>query len=153
MVLAEASPMTAKMRTKPFRHDTRRDWDEIRVQLMRWCLRVKLLQHPETFGSLLLQSGEGPIVEESRRDAFWGAKPAGDDTLVGLNVLGRLLRQLREEWRERGGEPLANVEPLSISEFLLDGRPIGTVVSPDVVALPSDIARVPAPMPEQIPLL
>ena len=66
--------MTAKMVSKPHRKDSRSDWDEVRVQIMRWCLRVKLAQHWETFGELLLSTGERPIVEESSRDPFWGAK-------------------------------------------------------------------------------
>jgi len=50
--------MTAKMVSKPHRKDSRSDWDEVRVQIMRWCLRVKLAQHWETFGELLLQESD-----------------------------------------------------------------------------------------------
>src|SRR6266704_6624321 len=75
LIIGQASPMTAKMVSKPHRKDSRPDWDEVRVQIMRWCLRVKLAQHWETFGELLLSTGERSIVEESSRDPFWGAKP------------------------------------------------------------------------------
>src|ERR1043166_5319684 len=91
-IIDEPSPMTAKMRSKPFREDTRPDWDALRVKIMRWCLRVKLAQNWSTFGKVLLSTGEMPIVEKKvRRNDFWGATEMSDSTLVGMNVLGRLL--------------------------------------------------------------
>lgn len=122
IVLAEASPMTAKMRTKPHRKDTRPDWDEVRITIMRWALRVKLAQHPESFGRLLLATGDGAIVEESRRDEFWGAKPQPDGTLVGANVLGRLLRELRDDLESGKLSAGSIVVPPGLQNFALCGR-------------------------------
>jgi predicted NAD-dependent protein-ADP-ribosyltransferase YbiA (DUF1768 family) len=51
MVIDETSPMTAKMKSKPYRKDSRPDWEDVRVQVMRWCLRVKLAQNWETFSA------------------------------------------------------------------------------------------------------
>lgn len=124
IVLAEASPMTAKMRTKPHRRDTRPDWDDVRITIMRWALRVKLAQHLESFGQLLLATGDGAIVEESRRDEFWGARPRPDGTLVGANVMGRLLRELRDELKSGKLTPGSIVEPPALEQFALCGRPI-----------------------------
>src|SRR5436190_807211 len=45
LIIDEASPMTAKMRSKPYRKDSRADWERVRVKVMRWCLRVKLSQN------------------------------------------------------------------------------------------------------------
>ena len=39
-IVAERSPMTAKMRGKPFRKQSRPDWESVRVGIMRWCLAV-----------------------------------------------------------------------------------------------------------------
>jgi hypothetical protein len=78
---------------------------------------------------LLLATGDGPIVEQSRRDAFWGAKPLDDDTLVGQNVLGRLLTELRDALRETGSAAFTIVEPPRLPTFLLYERPIGAVRS------------------------
>src|SRR5436309_5954032 len=39
LIIAQKSPMTAKMKSKPHREDSRPDWDEVRVLIMRWCLR------------------------------------------------------------------------------------------------------------------
>lgn len=126
-IIHEHSPMTAKMRSKPFRKDSRPDWETVRVKIMRWCLRVKLAQNWRPFGDLLLATGDCPIVEQSRRDDFWGAKVADDGTLVGRNVLGRFLMELREQLKADSSESLRVVEPPSIPEFLLFGRPIGAV--------------------------
>src|SRR5207302_7977815 len=93
---AQASPMTAKMKSKKFRPQTRSDWDDVKVRIMRWCLRLKLAQHRSTFGALLIATGEASIVESSRRDDFWGAVQQEDGKLYGCNVLGRLLMELRE---------------------------------------------------------
>lgn len=46
---------------------------------------------------LLLSTADKQIVEISRKDPFWGAVPVGPDNLVGQNVLGKLLMELREK--------------------------------------------------------
>ena len=99
---------------------------------MRWCLRVKLAQNWEKFSELLLDTGDRPIVEESRKDNFWGAKPTDEFTLVGMNVLGRLLMELRETIKAEKSERLFRVEPLAIPEFKLNGRVIGTITGHNV---------------------
>ena len=123
-IIDESSPMTAKMRTKPFRSQSRPDWNSVRVKIMRWCLRVKLAQNWQRFGELLLATGERPIVEQSRKDDFWGAKMAKDGALVGKNVLGRLLMELRELLRDGDSEKLMTVNPPLITDFLFLQKPI-----------------------------
>jgi type I restriction enzyme S subunit len=125
LIIAQVSPMTAKMRSKPYRKDSRADWDHVRVRIMRWSLRMKLANNWNTFSALLLKTGERPIVEESRKDDFWGAKVVEDgDTLVGMNVLGRLLMELREQVKQQGRDAALDVAPPDIPQFLLFGRPI-----------------------------
>ena len=131
LIIGQRSPMTAKMKAKRFIGDTRRDWDNVRVRIMRWCLRVKLAQHWTTFGRLLLSTGDAPIVEDSRKDAFWGAKRTNDGELVGTNALGRLLMELREELKEPNHNQLRSVAPPPIPDFLLDSRPIGHISASD----------------------
>jgi ribA/ribD-fused uncharacterized protein len=129
-ILAERSPMTAKMKSKPFRSQTRPDWDYVRVPIMKWCLRLKLAQNWRSFSLLLLSTDNLPIVEDSRKDDYWGARPIDDDVLSGQNVLGRLLMELREKLKE-GPEGLKTVEPVPVDDFLLLGRPIPVVKARD----------------------
>jgi type I restriction enzyme S subunit len=92
---------------------------------MRWCLRMKLASNWSAFSELLLRTGDRPIVEHSRKDDFWGAKAVGDgSTLVGMNVLGRLLMELREQVKEHGRDAFLRVELPGIQDFQLLGRPI-----------------------------
>ncbi len=126
-IIAEASPMKAKMVGKPFRSQTRSDWEKVRLKVMRWCLKVKLTQNWESFSELILSTGDMPIVEESRKDDYWGAKAVGTDSLVGYNVLGRLLEELREEIQSQGRNGFISVEPLELIDFKLYGEPIRAV--------------------------
>ena len=130
LIIAEASPMAAKMRSKPHRKECNRpDWDDVRVELMRWCLRVKLACNWVKFGRLLLATGDRPIVEDSPKDRFWGAVADKEEPAVleGQNVLGRLLMELRDELRGPNRRALTVVEPLAIDDFLLFGKPIGRI--------------------------
>lgn len=125
-IIDQASPMAAKMKSKPHRHGTRTDWDTSRVSIMNWCLRLKLAFHWSLFGELLLSTGDKPIVEQSKKDAFWGAKTVGEHTLFGANVLGKLLMELRQELK--ADDPgLLHVVPPQIPNFLLFGLPIGVI--------------------------
>ena len=129
LIIEQKSPMTAKMKSKPHRENSRKDWDKVRVKIMRWCLQVKLAQNWDKFSKLLLDTENKPIVEQSRRDSFWGAKPVDDETLVGMNVLGRLLMEQREAVKNENKESLLQVLPLDIPNFEIAGSPIETATS------------------------
>ncbi|WP_397399888.1 NADAR family protein [Phenylobacterium sp.] len=126
MILNETSPMTAKMRSKPYRDKSRPDWNEVRVPVMKWCLRAKLAANWRNFSELLLESGDRPIVEDSRKDDFWGAKSTAEGWLEGRNVLGRLLMELREKLKVDPAS-LHSVRPLPIIDFVVLSQPIGTI--------------------------
>ena len=131
LIIGQKSPMTAKMKSKPYRQNSRPDWYQVRVKIMRWCLRVKLAQNWGAFSKLLLETGYRPIVEQSWKDDFWGASPVDKHTLIGMNVLGRLLMELREAVKIEERRSFLQVEPLDIRDFQLDGRPIETVAVPN----------------------
>ena len=126
LVISQPNPMAAKVEANKKADRTRADWFGINVRLMRWVLRVKLACNYESFGQLLDSTGEMPIVEYSRRDRFWGARYEGR-ALVGVNALGRLLMELREQLREDERGALRRVSPPDIPDFLLYGEPIGEV--------------------------
>ena len=78
------------------------DWNARRVKVMRWVLRMKREANAAEIDAALAATGERAIVEVSTRDAWWGAKPAGD-SYRGANVLGRLWMELRQHLRD--GDP------------------------------------------------
>lgn len=126
-ILNERSPMTAKMVTKPYQNYVREDWENIKIKVMRWCLQMKLAQNYIKFGLLLEQTGKRDIVEESAKDSFWGTIRRNDN-LCGVNALGRLLMELRENYyKTRYSYDTLIVNPLAISDFYLLGQPIFVV--------------------------
>lgn len=125
-IISEKSPMTAKMVGKPYKEMIRADFEDIKIRLMKWCVRAKLLSNYEKFKYLLLASGNKSIVEESRRDSYWGAKPNMNGSLIGVNVLGRILMELREELK--AGKELDMLGRLDIPNFVFLGEPIQPIV-------------------------
>ena len=125
LIISKNSPMTAKMVSKPYLDQSRVDWLRMRVRIMKWCLTCKIVQNWDRFSTLLLETQDLPIVEQSRKDKFWGAVPENDSTLVGANVLGRLLMELREI--ARAGEIIDSVPPPEVDNFLFLGQEISTV--------------------------
>jgi ribA/ribD-fused uncharacterized protein len=96
-ILTQATPAAAKACSKAHQDVSGRvDWSHVRVDAMRWCLRVKLLAHRETLDEVLDATGDLDIVEESGSDQFWGATADGN-RLVGENWLGRLWMDVRAE--------------------------------------------------------
>ncbi|HCG7260516.1 TPA: NADAR family protein [Vibrio parahaemolyticus] len=123
-ILTQGSPMTAKMVGKPFREHSRDDWLAVRILVMKWCLRVKLAQNWDEFSSLLLSTQDMQIVEISNKDDFWGAKPVEQNLYVGVNALGRLLMELREQVIHNKKERFMVVPPLNIPQFKLYNQDI-----------------------------
>lgn len=102
----------------------RDDWFLIREKVMYWCLKVKLIQHPETFGRLLLSTGNRYIVNHNpESDTFWGV--VRHDSQPGLyegeNHLGILLMKLRDELVSTG-ENIMVAEPPDVPEFYILGK-------------------------------
>jgi ribA/ribD-fused uncharacterized protein len=136
-IVKQGSGMSAKMKSRHFRPQTRADWDDVRVDIMRWCVRVKLAQNFIGFGKLLESTGDKPIVEYSHKDTFWGAILTQEGVLKGQNVLGKLLMEIRDEYRlgtEESEKLLRYVEPPVIDNFRL----LGDLISP--------VGRRPLPM-------
>lgn len=124
-ILIQKSPMTAKMISKKYRNLSRTDWNQVRIIIMRWCLRIKLLNNWNEFSSLLLSTGDKNIVEESHKDDFWGAIPSDKNLLVGTNALGRLLMELRKDLHSLKGVNQLNI---NIPNIKLYNKNISTLV-------------------------
>lgn len=74
----------------------RKDWDEIKLQVMEELLRAKLEQNPYV-KKKLLETKDYMIVEDSPKDSFWGWGKNRD----GDNNLGKLWMKLRAEIRNK----------------------------------------------------
>lgn len=71
----------------------RKDWDLVRVEVMRSILQKKFSQEP--FKSLLIATGDRELIEGNTwGDKFWGVCNG-----EGFNTLGNLLMEIRREVR------------------------------------------------------
>lgn len=120
-IITQRSPMYAKELSRRFDYLTRTDWEDVRLQVMRWALRAKLMNNWEKFGELLTTTGDKIIVEDSNRDIFWGATKK-NGIYVGVNALGRLLMELRTQYLKMDKHIPIRLSPPNIPEFLLFGE-------------------------------
>ena len=92
MVRKANSPMIAARMGRSRKVKLRRDWESVKVSVMRDAVRAKFTQHDD-LREMLLSTGDAGIVEHTENDSYWG--DGGDGT--GKNMLGRILMEIREE--------------------------------------------------------
>lgn len=130
-IMEERSPMKAKWLARKFLKKTRNDWDEIKVQIMWWCLGLKAVQWPDRFAESLLRTGRRPIVEVSRRDRYWGAIEQCRK-LIGMNMLGKLLMHLRDQLRQyiHDGRLLqVRISAPDVKDFVILGKQVDSYIT------------------------
>lgn len=71
----------------------RPNWENVKKEVMLTAIRAKFEAY-STLRSLLLSTEGSILVESSQSDLFWGVTRDG----VGLNQLGHILMDLREEF-------------------------------------------------------
>ena len=130
LILSQKNPMMAKRISRANPLFVRPDWDKIKYDVMEWCLMVKLLQNWERFSTLLKETNSMIIVEYSTKDQIWGAVPYGENQLIGINAMGRLLMKIRNNFVHGNIKP-KEVMPPDITGFMLYGNPITKVYSPE----------------------
>ena len=93
--------MTAKHYQKLEGH-RRKDWEQISIDVMKFCLQQKYEQCPEfkeelerTKGYHIVELQDAKNDKESSRANAWGVKSKGQN-YVGPNLMGRLLMELRD---------------------------------------------------------
>lgn len=91
----------------------RADWDEVKLEVMNYCIRAKLINNWVGFGDLLRSTGNHEIVQKApRKKSFWGLFTSKDGYCrCGYNHLGRLLMKLRDELIDVDNEPLRTLVP------------------------------------------
>lgn len=89
------SPMQAAILGRDRKQKLRKDWESIKVQVMRRALVAKFQQHSD-LSDLLFSTGDAKLVEHTENDAYWG--DGGDGK--GKNMLGQLLMEVRQLLRD-----------------------------------------------------
>lgn len=123
-ILKQDNPTRSKRvaTSKNYKQHIRADWEEIKLDVMDYCLRIKLVWHWVGFGQLLEQTGDLDIIHISnQRDRFWGAVPV-ENGFDGQNNLGQLLKALRGQYiNQEGNQHLHRVEaPQGLNILFLD---------------------------------
>ena len=90
------SPMVAARMGRNRQKPLRKDWEIAKDDIMREALRAKFTQHKD-LREMLLSTGNALLVEHTKNDSYWG--DGGDGS--GLNMLGKLLMEVREELRQQ----------------------------------------------------
>lgn len=134
LILLPTSPVQAKTQAKKLlSSQSRKDFEDIKLQLMYWCLRVRFIKHYGSMGDMFDKSGDREIVEITSNDAYWGCIESKEDKNIvkGQNMMGKLLMKLRSFYNDTKltGE-FMYVEPLDIDNFKLKGQEIGRVEHP-----------------------
>jgi hypothetical protein len=93
------TPMEAATLGRDRTRHIRPDWEQVKTQIMREAVLTKFLTHLE-IQSILLSTGDRPIVEDSPTDYYWGC---GVEK-TGQNHLGKILMSVRQEIRQRLGK-------------------------------------------------
>jgi ribA/ribD-fused uncharacterized protein len=93
------SPMVAARMGRSRKRPLRKDWESVKVQVMREAVLAKFTQHDD-LRALLLSTGEANLVEHTTNDPYW--EDGGDGS--GKNMLGRILMEIREQARQMAND-------------------------------------------------
>lgn len=87
--IRKASPSESKYLGR--RVTLRRDWENVKVSIMKQAVTLKFEQHPDLLQKLL--ATKGPIIEWNNwNDRIWGVTLDG----IGKNLLGNILTDIRD---------------------------------------------------------
>ena len=86
------SPSEARKLGKSRSLPLRRDWEEVKDNIMHEIVRAKLTQHPEILKRLLDTKDLELIEGNTWGDRYWGQVDG-----FGQNKLGKILMKIREE--------------------------------------------------------
>lgn len=80
----------------------RKDWNDVKVGVMKEILEAKVQQH-DYVKRKLLATGDRELVENSWRDTYWGWGPKRD----GKNMLGKVWMDIRTTLQKQEDEQKA----------------------------------------------
>ena len=106
-IVKAKTPKAVKAMGKKVKNFVKEVWDSKRDEVMKTGVRSKFIQHPE-LRKQLLETGDKLIGEANARDMYWGIgtsvasdKSNHPDKWRGQNKLGKLLMELRDEFRSQ----------------------------------------------------
>lgn len=102
LILNATSAHAAFKLAESYKDYRRKDWDEVKVSVMREILIEKVKQHPYVFQKLM-NTGDRELIENSWRDDVWGWGPNKD----GQNLLGKLWMEIRSHIKKELDEQAA----------------------------------------------
>jgi hypothetical protein len=83
----------------------RKDWDDVRLKVMEWCLREKFTKNDD-LKEMLLQTGDEELVEGNYwHDCYFGVCSCDKCGNKGENHLGKLLMNIRSEIKGESKKP------------------------------------------------
>jgi len=94
LIHAATTPEEAAALGRCSTRQLRRDWDLVKIRVMREAVLKKFLTHAD-IREVLLTTGDEMLVENSPTDYFWGCGA----NKTGQNHLGKVLISVREEIR------------------------------------------------------
>lgn len=89
------TPMKAANEGRKKHPSFRRDWDDVKDEIMYQVVKAKFTQHKD-IKEVLLSTGNREIIEHTNKDSYWA--DGGDGT--GKNMLGKTLMRVRKELRD-----------------------------------------------------
>ena len=93
-VLRASGPGEAARMGRDRKRPLRKDWEQVKDDVMREVVYAKFLQHSD-IQEVLLGTGEATLVEHTTNDRYWA--DCGDGT--GKNMLGIILMEARTRLR------------------------------------------------------
>lgn len=86
------SPMQAARMGRDRKRPLKKEWESVKIAVMRQAVLAKFTQHAD-LRELLLSTGTCRIVEHTTNDSYWG--DGGDGS--GKNMLGQILMDVRAQ--------------------------------------------------------
>ena len=87
----------------------RKDWDDVRLKVMEWCLREKFLKNEE-LKEMMIQTGDEELIEGNYwHDCYFGVCSCPKCGNKGENNLGKLLMKIRNEIKDQNKPSLEDV--------------------------------------------
>lgn len=90
-----SSPMDAAKFGRNRNYPLRKDWENVKDDIMRKAVLKKFQTHKD-IKAILLSTGTEELIEKTSNDYYWGCGKSGD----GKNMLGKILMETREILRD-----------------------------------------------------